>query len=114
MATNLQVRMELIVPAVVRKKGKWYVSSCPLLDVHSQGRTEQEAKHNLIEALVEFLLSCFERGTLNELLREAGCVPVAEAPRHAAPVPRGAQPVRVPLPFVIAQRAARHDAHPDA
>ena len=106
--------MELIVPATVRRKGKWYVSSCPLLDVYSQGRTEPEAKRNLVEALVEFLLSCFERGTLNEVLWEAGFIPVAEAPSRPASFGNKVQPVRVPLPFVIAQRAAHHSAHPRA
>jgi predicted RNase H-like HicB family nuclease len=105
---DLQARMELVVPSTVRKKGKWYVSSCSLLDVHSEGRTEPEARRNLVEAFVEFLLSCFERGTLNEVLREAGFVPVAEARSRPTAFPKKGQFVRVPLPFVIAQRTAIH------
>ena len=74
-----RVMMELMMPATIRKKGKWYASSCPLLDVHSRGHTEAEASSNLVGALVEFLLSCFERGTLNQVLHEAGFVPVVES-----------------------------------
>jgi len=66
---GMQIGMEFRLPAKVRKKGKWYVSSCPLLDVHSQGHTKEEARQNLIDALVFFLESCFERGTLEEVLR---------------------------------------------
>ena len=60
------------MPATVRKKGKWYVSSCRALDVHSQGHTREEARQNLIDALVFFFESCFKRGTLADVLRDAG------------------------------------------
>ncbi len=100
----MQVKMQLSVPAVVRKRGRWYVSSCPLLDVHSQGQSAEEAKRNLVEALTEFLLSCFERGTLTQVLQEAGFVPAAEAAPRRAPRERGTTPITVPLPFVIQDR----------
>jgi len=40
--------------------------------VHSQGKTEVQAKKNLIEALSLFLESCHERGTLDAMLKECG------------------------------------------
>jgi predicted RNase H-like HicB family nuclease len=70
----MQASMEFILPVRVRKKGKWFVSSCQLLDVHSQGRTRAEAERNLQDALSSFLSSCFERGTLDDVLRESGFV----------------------------------------
>jgi len=63
--------MEFKVPGRIRKKGKWYISSCPPLDVHSQGHTRDEAEHNLVDALASFLISCYERGTLDEVLQGA-------------------------------------------
>jgi predicted RNase H-like HicB family nuclease len=68
----MQAALEFRLPARVRKKGKWYVSSCPALDVHSQGRTSAEARQNLADALAFFLESCFERGTVADVLRAAG------------------------------------------
>ena len=101
----MRVTMELGLPETVRRRGKWYVSSCLPLDVHSQGRTREEARRNLVEALTEFLLSCFERGTLNEVLREAGFVPAAE-PGRTKPDRTPADTVMVPLPFVLQERPA--------
>jgi len=70
----MQIAMELKVPARIRKKGKWFISSRPLLDVHSQGHTRGEAEHNLVDALASFLISCYERGTLGEVLPRRGLV----------------------------------------
>ncbi len=67
----MRIAMEFKVPARIRKKGKWFISSCPLLDVHSQGHTHDEAEHNLVDALSSFLISCYGRGTLGVVLREA-------------------------------------------
>ena len=71
----MRIGVEFRLPARVRKRGKWYVLSCPSLDVHSQGRTKEEARKNLVDALLFFLESCCERRTLDEVLREAGFVP---------------------------------------
>lgn len=57
---------------VIKKEGEWFISCCPILDVLSQGRNEQEAKKNLREALVMFLESCIKRGTLDAVLKECG------------------------------------------
>ena len=67
----MRIAMEFKVPARIRKKGKWFISSCPLLDVHSQGHTRDEAQRNLVDALASFLISCYERGTLSGVLHEA-------------------------------------------
>jgi len=66
---GMHVGVEFRLPAKIRKKGRWFVSSCPSLDVHSQGHTKEEARRNLVDALVFFLESCFERGTLDAVLR---------------------------------------------
>jgi len=41
--------------AVVEKEGKGFVALCPELDVVSQGRSVEEARANLREAVVLFL-----------------------------------------------------------
>jgi predicted RNase H-like HicB family nuclease len=97
----MRIAMEFKVPARIRKKGKWFVSSCPLLDVHSQGHTRDEAERNLVDALTSFLISCYERGTLDEVLREAGFVPVAEAEAPETFLAKGDIELTFPLPFVI-------------
>ncbi|MBF0103493.1 MAG: hypothetical protein HQK77_21540 [Desulfobacterales bacterium] len=60
------------LPIKIKKRKKWFVSSCPILDVCSQGETEDHAKKNLIEALSLFLTSCYERNTLEAVLKECG------------------------------------------
>jgi len=69
-----QIGFSARLPFVVKKRQKWYLSSCPLLDVHSQGPTREEAIDNLKEALSLFLTSCFERGTLDKVLKQCGFV----------------------------------------
>ncbi len=76
MALTMQTAIEFKLPFDIKKDDDWYVSSCPVIDVHSQGKTQKEAKENLSEALSLFLISCFERGTLAEVLRESGLRPL--------------------------------------
>ena len=40
--------------ALIQREGDWYVSLCPELDIASQGRTVEEARANLREALEGF------------------------------------------------------------
>lgn len=67
----MHVGIEFRLPAKIRKKGRWYVSSCPSLDVHSQGHTKEEARQSLVDALVFFLESCVRRQTLADVLRSS-------------------------------------------
>ncbi len=41
--------------AILHKEGDWYVSTCPQLDVASQGNTVEEAVANLQEAVELYL-----------------------------------------------------------
>jgi predicted RNase H-like HicB family nuclease len=40
--------------AIIEREGDGYVSFCPELDIASQGKSVEEAKNNLIEALELF------------------------------------------------------------
>lgn len=64
--------LELTVPVSLKKEGEFYIASCPVLDVHSQGGTERKAMENLREAMTLFLETCFEMGTLGKVLEETG------------------------------------------
>lgn len=50
----------------------WGIASCTLLDVHSQGETNEVAIKNLIEALRLFIELCFEHRTLDQVLKDRG------------------------------------------
>jgi len=67
-----QVIVQIALPITVIKKRKWYVACCPTLDVHAQGDDKEKAIESLKETLELFLASCYERGVLDEVLKESG------------------------------------------
>ena len=102
----MEATVEFKLPARLRKKGQWFISSCPPLDVFSQGHSREEAEHNLIDALTGFFSSRYERGTLETVLRDAGFV--LTAPRQRAGRRDDLDStVSVRLPFSISTRIRR-------
>ena len=97
---NISVRFSMHLTAVLEKKEKWYIARCPVLDVYSQGETEEQAKKNLSEALAMFLISCHERGTLDAVLKNCGFVP-DYSPTLAKETIDHAGYIDVPLPFLV-------------
>lgn len=91
--------MTLKVPFQVKKNDGWYISSCAILDIHSQGQTEKKAVENLNEALALFLFSCFERGTLVEVLKESGFAPQQQKPSHTTKKVDSSRLLDVNIPF---------------
>jgi predicted RNase H-like HicB family nuclease len=55
-----------------KPSGRYWVASCPSLDIATQGETFERAGENLREALWLFFDSCRRRGTLEQVLTEAG------------------------------------------
>jgi predicted RNase H-like HicB family nuclease len=100
------VVVEIALPANVRREGDWWIADCPALDVCSQGPSRNEALVNLEDAVVFFIESCVERGTLFEVLGEAGFerVPEDQLVDSGPGDEKETLSVRVPLPFVIAGR----------
>lgn len=47
--------MEVALPIVIAKEGKWYIASCPLLDIATQGKTEEQVKKNIQALIKEYL-----------------------------------------------------------
>jgi len=93
---KVTVQAEFKLYGVIKREGKWYIASCPPLDLATQGRTEEEAKKNLVEASQLFIVSCLERGPLDQALKELGFVPVEDQLKK---IPVGAFPLAVPIPF---------------
>ena len=103
---ELSVQFKIDIPIRIKKRARWYVASCPVLDVHSQGETTAKARKNLSEALSLFLTSCFERGTLDAVLKECGFRPdyaFLESRKH--PTRKKEQLLAVPIPFVVEQKS---------
>ena len=88
----------LKLPVKIKRKAKVYISNCPVLDLYSQGMTEEEAKKNMIEAIRLFIVSCFEKGTLDAVLKECGFKPI----KKIMHTPKYHKFVTVPIPFNIA------------
>jgi predicted RNase H-like HicB family nuclease len=42
-------------PIVITKEDKWFVASCPLLDIATQGKTGEEVKENMIDLINDYL-----------------------------------------------------------
>jgi predicted RNase H-like HicB family nuclease len=62
----------LHLTAEVWREGQMYTAYCRELDLASCGRTVEEAWENLREAFTIFLEETSRKGTLKELLEEAG------------------------------------------
>jgi len=54
------------------KEGNQYVAHAMPLDVMSSGRTPEEARKALDEAVHLFLITAMDKGTLEEVLHEVG------------------------------------------
>ncbi|HUG43818.1 MAG TPA: hypothetical protein VMN76_06205 [Acidobacteriota bacterium] len=101
---QIRTTIRINVPYRAHKEGEWWVAYCPSLEVASQGRTKAESKKNLIEAISLFFVSCYERGTLNEALKELGFRP-SVARKPVSEKRTGALSfLEVQIPFEVNQR----------
>ena len=89
-----QAGMSFRLPYSMKEEGGWIIASCDVLDVHSQGKTEEEALADLREATQLFLETCLEMDTLDQVIKScrfrlAGAgtqEPVPEVPMMEVPV----------------------------
>ena len=98
------IEFEMKLPARVHQEDGWFIASCDPLDVHSQGKSDDEARRNLVEALQLFIESCYERGTLDTVLKQCGLKPSQE---HA-PADSGVSMLRVPFSLIAESDAQAH------
>lgn len=69
---SLGVHLEAFVR---RETARRWVATCPMVGVVSQGKTSDDAKRCLQEAIELWFESCVERGVLDQALREANFRP---------------------------------------
>jgi predicted RNase H-like HicB family nuclease len=106
MRASLQFQMK--VPVRVYKGEADFVAHCPIFDVSSQGKTHGEAKKNLVEAMVLFITSCYEMGTLYDVLKDCGFKPGSRITEKIC-LKKDQELINIPLPFVVNnQQAACH------
>jgi predicted RNase H-like HicB family nuclease len=103
---KLSVIFKVSLPMAIKKEGKYFISCCPPLDVWSQGETQIIAEDNLKEALQIFLIDCFERGTLDRVLKDCGFIAIKKPLSKKQTSSRGKE-INVHLPFIIDQQAAQ-------
>ena len=94
------------LPYAIKRNGVAHVAWCPALDVYSQGPSQRKAVENLADALRLFLMSCYERGTLDQVLRESGFRPASPLRRASKKkaVSKDFNTLMVPLPFLVHTR----------
>lgn len=109
MAVKKKVEFTINVPISF----KWdeevgaYVACCQPLDVWSQGDTKKEAERNIKEAVSLFLISCIERGTIGQVLKNCGWTPIPtkakskSKAKRAKPTP-DEKNVNIPIPMAMA------------
>jgi predicted RNase H-like HicB family nuclease len=70
------IALDVHLQAFVRRDTpRRWVATCPLIGVVSQGRSADDAKRCLHEAIELWFESCVERGVLDQALREANFKP---------------------------------------
>lgn len=47
--------MEYALPIILAREGKWYVASCPLLDIATQGKSEDDVKKSIKALIKEYM-----------------------------------------------------------
>jgi predicted RNase H-like HicB family nuclease len=86
MLTRYDSNMQREFTAIIEHEGEWYTSLCPELDVASQGRTVEDARQNLREA-VELFLEAASPEEINQRLRGEVYVTRFEVQVGQAPSP---------------------------
>jgi predicted RNase H-like HicB family nuclease len=67
-----EIRLNLPVEEAYKKRTKLWVICIPTLDLCAQGSEKAEARKNLREVSSLFFETCFENGTLFEVLKDSG------------------------------------------
>lgn len=66
--------MKLFLTSKIWQEGNYYIAYNPELEVASQGKTESQAETRLREAVNAFLKTTRKKGTIKQVLREAGFI----------------------------------------
>lgn len=93
--------MEIQFTSQIFKEGRAYVAYAPELDISSCGGTREKARKNLLEAVRLFLDEAEKRGTLEQILEEAGYMKRKQ--KLEGPKLISIQRVSLPLPLAHAK-----------
>ena len=91
------VTINVKVAIDIRQDGPLFVARCERFGVVTQGSTYEEAKANLIEAVSLFIETCYEMGTLETVLKEAGFLPATGKEENGDDGPNH---IELSLPFL--------------
>lgn len=47
--------IQVSLPILITKENKWFVASCPILDIATQGKAEKEVKENMADLINDYL-----------------------------------------------------------
>ncbi len=94
------IKFEARVPVEVFEGTSYFVANCPIFDISSQGKDAEDAKANLTDAITGFLLTCFDMGTLDEMLKKCGFKHVKTIVQEEY-IEMGEDYIDIPLPFMI-------------
>lgn len=98
---NLEYKKTILpVPYILKKEKSGYVVECIDLNIVTQGKTVQEAKENIIEAINLHLQSAMELGILDKELDKLG-ITKKHNKWHTAPVQLNSAPIEIPCPSYL-------------
>jgi len=100
---NISLSFEAHLPAKFQKKGTTYIGNCHILDVVTQGETLDQAKKNLAEAIELFLITCYEMGTLDDVLKDCGFT--SQKPNKNMQI-RNTDEISVKIPFYLMEKVS--------
>ena len=102
------ISLEVHLQAFVRRDTpRRWIASCPMVGVVSQGKTAEDARRCLQEAIELWFESCVERGVLDQALREANFRP-SHVTRNASPDNGSRKRRNIRKPNVLGEPFAVH------
>lgn len=113
---RFEVKAKLDAESFFDKEVQAWVSFCPVLNVYSQGKTQEESREAMKSAILMFVTTCYERSILDNVLNSRGFRPMTpgdEDKHYSAqrisvrPVPVDAFCVDVDLPLFQQSEPAR-------
>ena len=91
------LKFDIHVSMTIFEEDGDYIAYSPVFDVSTQGETHEEAKENLKEALTAFIATCYDQGSLFDVLKESGLMPTPEFSGNQ-------DLINIPLPLVMNKR----------
>ena len=101
-------QVKFVLPVSYKRDGDWFIATCEALDVVSQGKSQKEAHAAIIEAVSLFLETCYEMGTLGDVLRQLG---FNQMQPQRDRVGKSHDVIEVPMELVANAQTGRHKSY---